>query len=80
MAGKISVSQAIGADRMRAHLRDEVIAYLAASDVQPSTRRRWWREWCRATDSKIRREDLDRVASPRKPKERQLGLLTDEAS
>lgn len=70
----ISVGEALGHGRMRASCQSEVIAYLAAADVPAARRRRWYREWCRATFTKCRREDLARVA-PGKPREIQLGLL-----
>lgn len=77
MVELITASRALGEHRMRAGAKEEVIAYLAATDLPAARRRRWYREWCRATSSKIRREDLDRVAPPAKPREVQLGLLPE---
>lgn len=54
--------------------KEGVIAYLAACDLEPPQRRRYYRAWCSATNTKCRREDLARVA-PGKPREVQLGLL-----
>lgn len=71
----VTASQALDYHRMRAHCKEEVIAYLAACDVPGSRRRRWFREWCKATDSNCRSEDLARVAPWGKPREQQLGLL-----
>jgi len=76
MARTIFAGEALGHARMHAARKEDVIAYLAASDVPPATRRRWYREWCRATFTKLRPEELDRVA-PRKAKEQQIGLLDD---
>lgn len=73
----VTASQALGYARMYAHCKEEVIAYLAATDLPASRRRRWYREWCEATSSACRREDLDRVAPPRKPREQQLSLLPE---
>jgi hypothetical protein len=77
MGHKISAGEALGHRRMRGGAKEEVIVYLAASAVDASTRRRWYREWCRATLTKLRLDDLARVAPPRKPRETQLGLLAD---
>lgn len=75
MSDLITASQALGFHRMHASQKEEVIQYLAACDVPAARRRRWYREWCRATFSKCRPEDLSRVAPPSKPREEQLGLL-----
>lgn len=77
MPRTISAGEALGHRRMRPGCKDEVIAYLASSDVPASTRRRWFREWCLATSSKVHNEDLARCAPPRKPKEQQLQLLSE---
>lgn len=77
MSRTIPVGEAIGAARMRGSAKEDVIAYLAAADVPAADRRRWYREWCAATLTKFRREDLARVAPPRKPREQQQLLLLD---
>jgi hypothetical protein len=69
------VSDALPARLMVASRKRDVIAYLAASTHSPVQRRRWFREWCVATFTKCRREDLARVAPPTKPREEQLSLL-----
>lgn len=71
----VTASQALGYHRMHVAKKEEVIRYLAACDVPASRRRRWYREWCKATSSKCRPEDLDRCAPPKKPREVQLRLL-----
>lgn len=74
MSEKVSASQALGHRRMRAGAKEEVIAYLAATDLPGATRRRWFREWCKATHSSCLRDDIARVAPPAKPKEQLLPL------
>jgi len=69
-----SVREALGDRRMRAGCKEEVIGYLSATDLPAAMRRRWYREWCKATYTSLRPEDLRRVA-PGKPREVQLGLL-----
>lgn len=59
---KIPVGEALGHRRMRPGCKEEVIAFLAASSDAPAARRRWYREWCGATLTKPRPEDLARVA------------------
>ena len=71
-----TASEALGARRMRAGCKDEVIEYLRASDLPAPMRRRWYREWCGATLTKVRIEDLHRVAPPA-PREEQLELFPD---
>lgn len=75
MGRTITPGEALGHRLMRPAAKEEVIAYLAASDVPASRQRRWYRDWCCATLTKLRQEDLARVAPPRKPREVQLGLL-----
>lgn len=76
MTELVTARAALGDHRMRAAAKEEVIAYLAACDVAGGRRRRWYREWCRATASKCHQADLDRVApSARRRTEVQLGLL-----
>lgn len=70
----VSPREAFGASRMHHSQKEEVIAYLAACDLEPPARRKLFKAWCRATNSQIRREDVARVA-PGKPREVQLGLL-----
>lgn len=77
MGEPINARAALGDRRMRAGCKEEVILYLAAADLRPGTRRNLYRAWCRATESKCRREDLARVA-PGKPTEVQLGLLPNK--
>jgi len=78
MDRKIFAGEALGYSRMHAAQKEDVIQYLAAAANPAPMRRRWYREWCKATFTKLRPEDLSRVA-PGKPKEQQLGLL-DESS
>lgn len=54
--------------------KERLIVYLAACDLVPPQRRRYYKAWCSATNTKCRREDLARVA-PAKPRNIQLGLL-----
>lgn len=79
MPRTISAGEALGHRRMRAGCQEEVIAFLAAADSPAPARRRWYREWCKATSSKCRGEDLDRVA-PRARRGQQLDLLQGESS
>lgn len=53
MARTITAGEALGHRLMRAGAKEDVIKYLAAADVPPASRRRWYREWCRATLSKL---------------------------
>jgi len=76
MARTIFAGEALGYQRMRASAKKEVIQYLGAADVPGPMRRRWYREWCKATFTKLRLEDLQRVA-PLKLQEQQLGLLVE---
>lgn len=75
MPRTIPAGEALGHRLMRATAKEEVIAYLAAADVPPARRRRWYREWCGATCSKLENADLDRVAPAGTPKDKQLSLL-----
>lgn len=75
MARTIFVFEALPPRLMRGRAKEDVIQYLAAAAGAGVLRRRWYREWCRATMSSCRPEDLARVAPPRKPREYQLGLL-----
>jgi len=74
----ILAGEALGHRLMRAGAKEDVIKYLAAADVPAARRRRWYREWCRATLSKLRTEDLDRCA-PGKPRVKQRGLFVDSS-
>ena len=74
MPRTIMVGEALGHRMMRASAKEAVIKYLGASDVPASRRRRWYREWCGATSTKLDREDIDRVA-PIQSREVQLWLL-----
>jgi len=76
MTNVATPSEALGAHRLRADCKEEVIAYLAAAAIPPVARRKLYRAWCAATFSKCRREDLARVA-PGKPREIQLSLLSE---
>lgn len=78
MSRTISAGEALGHRLMRGSAKEEVIRFLAAADVPARTRRRWYREWCGATLSKLRAEDLDRVAPADHVKERQPSLWTDD--
>lgn len=78
MSRTISAGEALGHRLMRGTAKEEVIKFLAASDVPARTRRRWYREWCGATLSKLRAEDLDRVAPSDNVKERHPSLFADD--
>ena len=70
MARTITAGEALGHRLMRASAKEDVIKLLGASDLPAAQRRRWYREWCRATLSKLRPEDVDRCAPPTKTRER----------
>lgn len=74
MGELITARAALGDVMMRAARQQDVIAKLACMhDTPPSARRRWYREWCVATGSKCRRDELARVA-PGLRKQQQLLL------
>lgn len=77
MSRTVTAREALGDRLMHAARKEEVIQYLAAADTSPASRRRLYKEWCGAMLLQVRHEDLARVAPPRKPRERQLGLLPE---
>lgn len=79
MARTITAGEALGHRLMRASCKEEVIQYLAAADVPAPNRRRWYREWCRATLSKCHAEDLDRCAPPARSRERNAELVFEDS-
>lgn len=76
MAEAISAHRSFPARLLRASLKEDAIAYLAASDLTPPIRRKLWRAWCKATMSSVVTTDLARVA-PGKPREVQPLLIAD---
>lgn len=75
MSPSMSVFDILPAHLMRASAREEVLARLAGAPYPAPSRRRWWREWCCATQSSVRREELDRVAPARRVRDTQGDLF-----
>jgi hypothetical protein len=66
----------LGPNMLHARAKQTVIDQLAASSFDPVTRRRIYRQWCGATMTKVRLDDLNDVAPPQ-ARPQQLSLLPD---
>lgn len=65
MPTRIDLTATLGARRCRAGAKDEVIAFLASSNIRPAERREIFRAWCKSLGLAINRRDINDVAPPR---------------
>lgn len=62
---ELPISQVLPGRLMHRALRADVIDYLIAAPLKPTTKRRLFHRWCEFVNDKPRREELERIAPKR---------------
>lgn len=76
---RAKVERALGAQRAIPIMKDDVIAYLAATDWPPSRRGELYRDWCEVTGTFCSAPDLKRArAGRRREMNRKLDFSSED--